>query len=53
MMLPRWILRLFNVAHADDVPTAEEQAQRDAEWYARLARLDLIEAVRSRLDAMQ
>jgi hypothetical protein len=50
---PRWILRLLNVAHADDVPTTEEMARRDEEWYARLDRLDLIDAVRSRRDAYQ
>jgi hypothetical protein len=53
VMWPRWILRLLNVAHADDVPTAEELLQRDEEWYARLDRLDLIDAVRSRRDALQ
>jgi hypothetical protein len=50
MTWPRWILRLFNVAHADDVQTTEEIARRDEEWYARLDRLDLIDAVRSRRD---
>jgi hypothetical protein len=53
MRLPRWVLRLFNVAHADDVPTADEMLRRDQEWYARLDRLDLIDAVRSRRDALQ
>ena len=53
MFLPRVVLRLLNIAHADDVPSPEEVERRDQEWYARLERLDLIDAVRSRRDAMR
>jgi hypothetical protein len=45
--MPLWVQRLFNQAHAPDVPPPEERERRDEAFQELLFRLDLRGSVKS------